>query len=530
MHKVVYTLDGKKHTFLLAADRVTVGRMEGNDLVLRDHTVSRAHAELRREGARWKVVDLGSRNGTLVNGNPVRESPLKAGDILSFGTVEAVLEEEGESRVYLTENGALPGPSEGTIVRSLEEVQALLEAPAKQGAARRDVPAGDRQARVAAIFTALADLAKTLIGATEVEEVLRKVLDVIFLHVQAQRGVILLQDPGGGDLRPRVVRQAGGEEEAIQISQTISKKVFEEGVAILSSDAQVDPRFEAGHSIRFLGIRSALCVPLATRERVLGLIYVDTPLKVRAFSDFDLDLLSTLAGYSAMAIHQADLRARIQEEREARNRLQRYHSPEVVSRILDSARGPEGAALDVREVEATVLFADLVGFTSMSESMAPRDVALLLNDVFSQMTEVIFRHEGTLDKFIGDCIMAIFGAPLARPDHARRAVDCAREMRQALDDFNRERAGSTPLRFRIGINTGRVVAGDIGSLRRMEYTVLGDTVNLAARLQSEVAQPGQIVAGEATWDGCGPGCETWKKIEHVAVKGLSRTVTAYEVA
>ena len=529
MHKLVYTLDGKRHTYLLTIDRVTVGRMEGNDLVLRDHTVSRSHAELRREGAAWRVTDLGSRNGTLVNGVPVKESPVKTADILSFGTVEAAMEEEGESKVFLTGGGAFPGPAEGTIIRSVQEVQALLESPGKASSGPPGALVGDRHARVAAILSALADLAKTLIGATEVEEVLRKVMDVIFLHVQVQRGVILLPEPAGGGLHPRVVRQAGGEEEAIQISQTIAKKSFEEGVAILTSDAQVDPRFQAGHSIRFLGIRSALCVPLSTRDKVLGLIYVDTPLKVKAFSEFDLELLSALAGYSAMAIHQADLRARIQEEREARNRLQRYHSPEVVSRILGSSQGPEGATLEVREVEATVLFADLVGFTSMSEAMAPREVAMLLNEVFSLMTEIIFRHEGTLDKFIGDCIMAIFGAPLEKADHARLAVGCAREMREALGSFNRERGGTSPLQFRIGINTGRVVAGDIGSLRRMEYTVLGNTVNLASRLQSEVARPGQIVAGESTREFCGADCGSWKKIENVTVKGLSRAVTAYEL-
>lgn len=299
-------------------------------------------------------------------------------------------------------------------------------------------------------------------------------------------------------------------------------------MAILSQDAQVDPRFQAGESIRFLGIRSALCVPLKAEDKVLGLIYVDTPMKVKAYEEWDLDLLTALGGYAAVGIQQAALRAAVEAERIAKSRLERYHSPSVVDRIVRGGATDEAFRLDVRELEATVLFADLVGFTTMSESMAPRDVATLLNAYFSTMTDVVFAHEGTLDKFIGDCIMAIFGAPISSEDHALRAVRAALEMRVALQDFNASRPGGTPLNFRIGINTGSVVAGDIGSLRRMEYSVLGTTVNAAARLQTEVAEPGQIVIGEGTRQHLGGAFEC-RKIGDVKVKGLRAPLPCYEV-
>jgi adenylate cyclase len=150
--------------------------------------------------------------------------------------------------------------------------------------------------------------------------------------------------------------------------------------------------------------------------------------------------------------------------------------------------------------EVTILFADIVGFTSMSETMSPAAVALVLNDYLSRMTDVIFKWEGTLDKYIGDAIMAVFGAPLDMPDHASRAISAALEMRERLEEFNAERSKEGPLlRIRMGINTGKAVAGEIGSINKKEYTVLGDTVNTASRLESSVAKPGMIVIGENTY-------------------------------
>ncbi|OYW00146.1 MAG: hypothetical protein B7X11_04745, partial [Acidobacteria bacterium 37-65-4] len=315
---------------------------------------------------------------------------------------------------------------------------------------------------------------------------LEKVMDVIFQHVQAQRGVILLAEAAGGELAPRMVRQAGGGTDTIQISRSIARKAFEEGVAILCQDAQVDPRFQGGESIRFLGIRSALCVPLMVEGKVIGLIYVDTPVRVKAYDEFDLDLLSALSGYLAVGIEQARLREALESERRVRSRLERYHSPAVVDQILGKGKRGEAPSLEVREVEATVLFADLVGFTSLTEHMPPPQVANMLNDYFSVMTDVIFANGGTLDKFIGDAIMAIFGAPVLTTDHAHRAVRCALGMREALGRLNAENPDGPQLLFRIGINTGPVVAGDIGSVRRMDYTVLGAAVNAASRLESEV--------------------------------------------
>ena len=180
------------------------------------------------------------------------------------------------------------------------------------------------------------------------------------------------------------------------------------------------------------------------------------------------------------------------------------------------------------EMVVTVLFADVVGFTTRCEMLEPRQVAELLNRYFSEMAECVFRHEGTLDKFIGDCLMAVFGAPLATEDHALRGVQAALDMRETLADLNEPLPQEQQMQFRIGMHSGPVVAGDIGSVRRSDYTVLGSTVNLAARLESSVAQPGQIVISDETNQLVRHRFET-RSAGEFQPKGISRMVPCFEL-
>jgi adenylate cyclase len=180
----------------------------------------------------------------------------------------------------------------------------------------------------------------------------------------------------------------------------------------------------------------------------------------------------------------------------------------------------------VRDV--SVLFADIVGFTTMSEKMSPAAVALLLSDYLSRMTDVIFKYEGTLDKYIGDALMAVFGAPLDMPDHAERSIRAALEMRERLEEFNAERKEGPVIRIRIGINSGKAVAGEIGSINKKEYTVLGDTVNTASRLESSVAKAGGIVIGENTYAAVKSSFQC-HSLGKASLKGKEKEVAVYEV-
>src|SRR6185295_16378403 len=193
-------------------------------------------------------------------------------------------------------------------------------------------------------------------------------------------------------------------------------------------------------------------------------------------------------------------------------------------------RGDEGMRR-LQSAEATVLFADLVSFTAFAENAPPESVAESLDFFLDLSVEAIFRAGGTLDKFIGDCVMAFFGAPVAQPDHALRAVRAAVEIQEGLAAWNARRGaeGLPGFKARIGLNSGPVVVGDIGSSRRVDYTVLGNTVNVAARLEALVAQPDDVVLGPETRRLLGDAMPI-EPLGEFQLKGLQQRIRAYRVA
>jgi len=532
MYRLIYQDGDTPQTYSFESGEVTIGRSPECQIVLRDYGISRTHARVVADGDEVRVVDLGSKNGTQVNGVLVKEATLKDGARITLGKFLITFSEALESRVVLDEERPL-SEEEGTIIRSVGELSRLLQEPAapKEPTAEEKVPADiediEKSNRILKVLTKVAE---ALIAAGPVERVLQQVMDIVFDHVPADRGFLMLEDELGTDLVPMVVkhRDPGEGDDRITVSKTITDRVMKDRVAILTSDAMVDPRFGAGDSIRFHGIRSAMCAPLWHADQVIGIIHVDSPMLTNCFTENDLDVLTALGSYAAVAVERARLGEKIVAEEKKRERLGRFLSPQVASRIL-AASDAQSAELGPPEVrDVSVLFADISGFTTVSERMTPSSVALLLNDYLSRMTEVIFRYEGTLDKYMGDGIMAVFGAPLDMPDHAARAIRAGLEMQERVAEWNAERTEGPELKIRIGINSGKAVAGEIGSVNKMEYTVLGDIVNTASRLESSVAKPGAVVIGENTHASVGDSFDC-NPLGAFSLKGKEREVQAFQV-
>jgi len=493
--KIILLVEGARRTVELTEEGVTVGRGDAATVKISSNAVSRVHARFFLKGGQVLVQDMKSMNGTTFRDVPVVDpTPLKPGDTVLLGEVPVQ---------WVDEETSVLAPPALVLSKPHTEAKIALEDRAFDTSGSIMVPhstledllakhqAGQAPAEVEALFSRLASMAGKLLAAAGLAELLESVMSLISGQIPCQRGFILLADPSG-DLVPEFVWEEKPGAITTPISRTIARTAMTAKVTILTTDARVDPRFSAGESIKIHGISSALCAPLIVDTQALGVIYLESSLNKGGFKREDEHLLSAMANFAAVGI---------QRERETRfrQRLERYHSPQVVNEILKAAQNLDAPILQARRCEISVLFADISGFTRMSEGMEPLQLATILNRSFEVMTDQIFIRGGTLDKYIGDAIMAFFGAPAPDPDHALHAVEAAKAMQQGLKFMNENRpAGYPELRMRIGINSGEAFAGDIGCEKRMDYTVMGSTVNLASRLESSVAGPGQIAIGPRT--------------------------------
>ncbi len=534
MLQVLFESDGRSQVYSLAREQASIGRASDNDIVLNDFSVSRRHAFLKRENGEWVLYDNHSTNGIRVNDQHVPNAPVGDGDRAVVGTFTLRFREEPVEEVPEPRRAV---DSTSTCIRPIAEFNQDFGLEEGAAAATPTESTADRKRVVLdvayknKVFQILVQVAKTLISLDDLETVLDKVMGLIFEYLPVDRGFLLLEEQGR--LQLRISRFKSGQrlttDGSLPYSRTIVDMVVRDKVAVLTSDAQRDERFEAGQSIRIQQIRSAMCAPLWNRDSVIGVIHVDSPLHVGSFTERDLDLLTALANFAAVAIERARLHDRVAEEKRIRGRLERYHSPQVVDEIIADVQAT-GSLKEVRTKTVTILFADLVGFTSWSEKMEAVELARLLNRFFTLASEAIFSQDGTIDKFVGDAVMAFFGAPIDQPDHPARAAAAALKLREEVAAWNRDRAerGEFPLEVRIALNTGETIVGEIGSERRVEYTVVGNAVNVAARMEEFVAMPGDIVIGPATYDAIKDRYRV-TQLGYFALKGVSTQIPLYKL-
>lgn len=592
----------------------TLGRHPNNTVQVLDRIVSKEHCHVDFVDGRFVLRDLGSLNGTFINGERVSERVLNPGDEITLGSTRILFDGEGAVRsgrpipagygigsgvggppsapmvppvaspaAFVPQNGPPPSPptAAGTApVGPPNRARVAAPPTATQPGAPRPMaplpnlasvvssplparpPSGLSKVTIAPgmveshIRTRLGmeqsflpeklvsdvdalrrdyeklrvsyELARAIGAELDIQKVLDRILVAAFQILQADRGIVLLYNDDR-KLEPRAVRTRAGTQdpnEPVLVSSTIIEQVASSRQAVLSSDATVDSRFGGAHSIIMQGIRSSMAVPLVHSDDLFGIMLLDSQIATNAFTEKDLQLFQNVANQAAISVQNSLYAKKLEAEAVTRERFQRLLSPAIAQQVLEGKvaiqKGGEGR-------QTTVLFSDIRGFTSMSESENPQVIVDMLNEYFELMVEVIFKYEGTLDKFVGDEIMALFGAPVSHGDDAVRCVRTAIEMLEVLGELNaaRARAGAPEIRIGIGINTGHVVAGYIGSSKALEYTVIGDTVNTGARLCS-VAKAGEIIISQSTYEQIGDRFDV-VELPPVQVKGKSQALKIYNV-
>jgi len=552
----IISSDGRISNFLVDKDEVSIGRSEDNNLVLSDGSVSRHHAKIIKTNKGYVISDLGSFNGTRVNGKSIQSSPLRQDDEIRIGIVKLNFVKEKSSAsplesVILTTDGR-KGTEQKEIHESIVEeapsedskellistdmdktpIDSSFILDSKKDKKKEEVSEElTSLERMNKVLFVLYEISKQLHAIHDFNELLQKIMDLIFMVVDADYGyVILTGEKKKDDLAPVVVKYRDDKVKAkgeLRASRTIINRVVNNKVAVLTSNAMTDSRFGQAQSLMMQQIRSAMCVPLWKKDKVIGVIQLDSVRPDKQFTEDDLELLKAIGSQMAMVIEQASLNEKIREEERMRNRLERFHSPQLIEMILKESEEEQENIMESKDLTATILFTDIIGFTSLSEEMSPREINLMLNQFFSRMTDIIFKYDGMIDKYIGDCLMAVFGAPIEKKKDPERAIQAAQEMRKELKNMIANEGLEKKFDVRVGINTGQVVAGNIGSPNRMEYTVIGDPVNIASRLES-IANPNQILIGEETYK-LVKGKFKIKKVGPKRVKGKSAEIIVYEV-
>ncbi len=497
---------------------------------------------------------------------------------------------------------------------------------------------------------ALTEIGQVINSSLELDQVLRIVMDNIIKLTEAERGFLMLRDDSG-HMTTRIARnweQESLNESEYAVSRTVIQRVIETGEAILTTNAQEDPRFGGQESIIAFNLRSILCVPLKVKNDLIGVIYTDNRIRTGIFTESERDLLGAFANQAAIAIDNArlfaSLRRTLAEVTELKNMMDNIFAsiasgvitadiedkvilcnraaenilgqtiPQILGRKIDDIlpsiandlipqvtsvrntdtpiadfeishslpqRGlvdwrfnlsplkdadqttqgiaivlddlterkrleaqrklfermvspaviqqldPNSLALGGKRTDITVLFADIRGFTGFSETLSPEQLVSVLNRYLAAGAECVLDEEGTIDKFLGDAVMAWFNAPIPQPDHTLRAARAALKLRDRIAELHAALPPEAHLAFGVGIHYGDAVLGLIGTEKRLEYTAIGDSVNTTKRLQ-ENAGKNQIVISQDAYERVKDQINVLQ-MEPMTVKGKREAIPVYEV-
>ncbi len=541
-HLKITDASGRQWQFSFLPKAVcTIGRAPDNAVVLDDPRASRYHAHINQaDNGTFTIIDGAVINGQLrrsankvfINGEPQFEHELKNGDRVTIGASTLRFEQPVEERTTDVRYDDKPLGHTQLLISANDVMSTVLRSKDEVTTSPQRDKVLETLQRKANILTALYEMSKTLGSVFDLNAIFEKATDVIFRSTPADRVVALLAEEGSEEakLTPIAMRARDNKLEAharkLSIGRTITRKVMRDRVALLSQDAASDEQFAGVDSIVSQGVRSTICAPLVAETRVHGALYADRLDPFAAFKPDDLELISAVAAQTAIAVENARAHERLAREEVARANYSRFLPEYVVKQMLEN---PESFKLGGVSQTITILFADIRGFTRISEHAPPEKIVSLLNRYFSAMTDIIFAHGGTLDKYLGDGLMALFGAPTATPDDASNALNAAVAMQRRLLGINRElrEEGLPEIGVGMGLHTGEVIVGYIGSDRRSEYTAIGDTVNTSSRLESN-ARGGEILISDATAQAAHSRYKL-KPRDAIMVKNRQQPVNLWEV-
>lgn len=564
---ILKTSNGLVHR--LSGDTVTIGRGESNAIPLADSACSSRHAQFVLDGSGWRIEDRGSLNGTFVNSQRVQTARLGHGDRIQVGATELIFEPDpatepppadaavsggqGYSNSFLQSitsaqdddrerSGGVwgqsllieddaPGDASGSHVEVKPidaavstSVQTLVLTGSARAKGRTESPLLQRRTNESlaeAKLRLIQGVSEKLVRIFDPKQLMEEILAIVIEQTGADRGLLCLLDD---QRRPVPIAARGlGEGQQVHVSRTVLQTLLDRRAGVLIQQSAGAANIL--RSLEEMNVCSTLCVPLWTGESIIGILSLDSTRPTKVFTQDDLELLLAVAHQAAVGIERGRLSQLVESERQAKAYLSKYLDNRIVEQI--SRRGDGEDPLAPTERVVTVLFSDIVSFTKICEGLPPVQVAGFISEYLTTMTEIVFAHGGTIDKYIGDAIMALFGAPIPSADSGVAAIRAALEMRDRIREFRRPKPGGAALRVRVGINTGLVVVGNIGSARRMEYTAIGDAVNVAARLQA-FARPNEICIDETTFSQTG-GAFQVEEIGAIDVRNRAEPVAVYKI-
>ena len=484
--RIHYSYQGTEQVFERDTIQVIVGRpgqAMSVDLDLRpDHAVSRPHVRIWVEGGNYWIEDLNSLRGTLIGEEDIKgkgRRQLHPGDLVRVG--DTVL------RVHIPIEAAADRDSRlapTPPTRPPLEIAAALDASIAPFVAV-ETPSPEVARRLAMLY----ELPFHLVAEKGLERLLQTIVErLVEVIPDAARGAVLLRDHGTDTLLLKAYVSPGQP----AVSETLARRAMAEGKGFIWRRRE---GAEVGATILQNRIETGMYAPLLWQGEPLGVICVDNPERESTFSDGDWRLMLAVAQFAAMALANHQLQERLRRESEAKSTLLRQFSPKVAERLMGQHGRPRLAA---QRGEVTILCSDIRGFTRLTQGMEPDAVVDMLNAYLAQLTPVIFKYDGTVDKYAGDSILAVFGSPEPDPKHAEKAVQAAVEMQGAMETLNAARNGQGQVTFGIGIGVhcGEVVHGFIGSTDRRDFTVIGDAVNRASRY-CDGAKAGEVLISPA---------------------------------